>query len=215
MQLLYTSHVPAGSGPFPTILSLHGWGASAHDLLGLAPLLHGGRALVLCPQGPVAFPVGPNTHGYGWFPLASGSPPDPEEFSRAASQVRDFLAEAGSRYPIDPAKLVVLGFSQGGVMAFDAFLRDPEHFAGCVALSSWLPPHVADATKPTDALRERPLLVMHGTNDPMISVDRARESRERLQSLGANLTYREYPMAHEIAAPALRELLGWTESTLA
>ena len=38
MELLYTAHVPSGEGPFPTILALHGWGASAHDLLGLAPL---------------------------------------------------------------------------------------------------------------------------------------------------------------------------------
>ena len=37
MDLLYTAHVPPGDGPFPTILALHGWGASGHDLLGLAP----------------------------------------------------------------------------------------------------------------------------------------------------------------------------------
>jgi len=54
MDLLHTAHVPAGDGPFPTVIALHGWGASAHDLLGLAPLLHGGGALVLCPQGPWA-----------------------------------------------------------------------------------------------------------------------------------------------------------------
>jgi predicted esterase len=42
MELLYTAHVPAGDGPFPTIFLLHGWGASAHDLIGLAPILHGG-----------------------------------------------------------------------------------------------------------------------------------------------------------------------------
>ena len=75
MDLLYTAHVPAGDGPFPTVLALHGWGASAHDLLGLAPLLHGGEALVLCPQGPVSFEIQQGYRGYGWFPLASGNPP--------------------------------------------------------------------------------------------------------------------------------------------
>jgi predicted esterase len=39
MELLYTAHVPAGDGPFPTIIALHGWGANAHDLLGLAPIV--------------------------------------------------------------------------------------------------------------------------------------------------------------------------------
>ena len=56
MELLHTAHVPAGDGPFPTLVALHGWGASAHDLLGLAPWLLGGEALVLCPQGEVRVP---------------------------------------------------------------------------------------------------------------------------------------------------------------
>ena len=47
MKLMHTAHIPAGDGPFPTIIALHGWGASAHDLLGLAPLLHGGRVFVM------------------------------------------------------------------------------------------------------------------------------------------------------------------------
>jgi len=36
MELLHTAHGPAGDGPFPTIVALHGWGASAHDLLGFS-----------------------------------------------------------------------------------------------------------------------------------------------------------------------------------
>ena len=74
---MYAAHVPAGDGPFPAILALHGWGASAHDLMGLSPFLHGGRALVLCPQGPIQVPIGSGMVGYGWFPLKSGTPTDP------------------------------------------------------------------------------------------------------------------------------------------
>ena len=74
MDLLYAAHVPAGPGPFPTVIAIHGWGANAHDLLGLAPMLHGGRALVLCPQGQVTMPIGGGQQGYGWFPLAPGAP---------------------------------------------------------------------------------------------------------------------------------------------
>jgi len=70
MQLLHTAYVPAGEGPFPTILALHGWGASAQDLLGLAPYLHGGEALVVCPEGPVAFEIQQGLVGHGWFPSA-------------------------------------------------------------------------------------------------------------------------------------------------
>ncbi|HEX2385639.1 MAG TPA: hypothetical protein VHL99_03700, partial [Candidatus Binatia bacterium] len=69
MQLAHTIFEPAGDGPHPTILALHGWGASAQDLLGLAPHLAGGRLLVICPQGPLEVPLGPQSIGYGWFPL--------------------------------------------------------------------------------------------------------------------------------------------------
>ena len=72
MELLHTVHIPVGDGPFPAVIALHGWGASAHDLFGLAPYLHGGEAVVICPQGPVEFEIGPGTSGYGWFPLTEG-----------------------------------------------------------------------------------------------------------------------------------------------
>ena len=57
MDLMHTAHVPAGEGPFPTILAFHGWGANAHDLFGIAPAFHGGQALVLCPTRELATQV--------------------------------------------------------------------------------------------------------------------------------------------------------------
>jgi len=53
--------------------------------------------------------------------------------------------------------------------------------------------------------------VIHGSSDPMIPVDRAQESRDRLLPLGVNLTYREFEMGHEISPDALRALLEWFE----
>ncbi len=102
MDLHYTAHVPEGDGPHPTILMLHGWGASAHDLLGLAPILHGGRALVLCPQGPLAFQAGPGMVGYGWFPISQGRPPEPAAIEESLAAVGAFL-DAALCYPLGHA----------------------------------------------------------------------------------------------------------------
>jgi phospholipase/carboxylesterase len=211
MELLYTAHVPAGEGPHPTLIALHGWGANAHDLLGLAPYLHGGRALVLCPQGPVAFEIGPGTQGYGWFPLAAGRPPDAAEFARGRAAVTAFLDEALRLHPVDRRKLVLLGFSQGGVMAYDAALRAPERFAGLVALSSWLPATLVAELPRLPAHAQLPAFVSHGADDPMIPVAMGRESRDRLLELGVPTTYREYGMGHEIRPETLRDLVGWLE----
>src|SRR5262245_63540071 len=117
MNLLHTLYEPAGDGPHPTLIALHGWGANGMDLLGLAPYLAGGRFLVVCPQGPVVVPLGP-MDGYGWFPLSMDAPPDPAAFARGVDEVRSFLDAAVRRYPVDQRKVVVLGFSQGGVIAY-------------------------------------------------------------------------------------------------
>jgi phospholipase/carboxylesterase len=211
MKLLYTAHVPPGEGPFPTIVALHGWGASAHDLFGLAPILDAGRSLVLCPEGPVAFQAGPGMLGHGWFPLTGGGPPDPAEFQAGVDTLADFLDELLPRYAVDARKLVLLGFSQGGVMAYELALRNPDRYAGLIALSSWLPGQLAESIEPSPALAALPTLVIHGTEDPMISVDRARESRDALTKLGVPHSYREFEMGHEINQDALRELIRWLD----
>ena len=211
MELMHTAHQPAGDGPFPTIVALHGWGASAHDLLGLAPYLHGGEALVLCPQGPMSLPVGSGATGYGWFPITGGAPPDASAFEAAVDRLAAFLDALYERYPVDPARLVLLGFSQGGVMAYALALRDPRRYAALVALSSWLPEALANQVGrcPDDA--PLPIFVSHGTEDPMIPVARAQESNQRLLALGYEPAYHEYAMQHEIRPEALRDMVSFLD----
>ncbi|MEM7479851.1 MAG: alpha/beta hydrolase-fold protein [Acidobacteriota bacterium] len=209
MNLLHTSHIPAGSGPFPTLIALHGWGASAHDLLGLAPWLAGGKALVLCPQGQVTLPLGGGVEGYGWFPLVPGQPPSEEVFDQARQALHTFVTEARDRYPMDPERTAVLGFSQGGVMAYDLVLRSPEEFSGLAALSSWLPEPLAEAVAPRPEHRELPTLLVHGIGDAVIDIERARESRETLRRFEVSLTYREFEMEHEIRPEALTLIGDW------
>lgn len=209
MSLLHTVHVPAGEGPFPTLFLLHGWGASAHDLFGLAPVLDEGRVLVICPQGPVEVPIGPGMTGYGWFPLVPGEPPDRDAFLEGSAKVRDFVDHAMDAYPIDPERVVGGGFSQGGVMAYDLVLRQPERFAGLAALSTWLAPSLAEDIPQSPHHEEFPVLVIHGTDDQMVDVERAQASRELLRPLGVRLQYREFPMGHEIQPDALKLLVDW------
>jgi phospholipase/carboxylesterase len=212
VQLLHTAYVPAGEGPFPTILALHGWGANAQDLLGLAPYLHGGEALVVCPEGPVAFEIQQGYVGHGWFPIRTGRPPDPSDFARGAGLLRGFLEEMLRRYPVNPRKLVVLGFSQGGVMAYDLVLKDPERFAGLVALSSWLPPELVASVARRPELAQLPVFVAHGSEDPMLPVAMGQASRDSLLQLGVPATYREYAMGHEVRPELLRDVVEWLES---
>ena len=210
MDLIHTLYEPSGAGPHPTILTLHGWGANALDLLGLAPYLCGGRFLVICPQGPVQTPIAPNAVGYGWFPSSRGGPPDIPAILSAREQLQEFLEQLPNRYPIDPAKLLLLGFSQGGVMAYTLALSEPSRFAALVTLSTWLPPEL-QTHLPGMTTAALPTLIQHGTNDELVSVDRARKTVETLRAQRLQLTYREYDMGHEINATSLFDLSHWLQ----
>ena len=208
MNLIHTLYEPAGPGPHPTIVTLHGRGANAFDLLGLAPYVCGGRFMLICPQGPLETPIGPGAVGYAWYPLTHGGPPDVPAMTSARDQLEHFLEAALQRYPIDPKKLVALGFSQGGVMAYSLALQKPDRFAALAALSSWLPQEMFSAPPSAQSL---PTLVHHGSRDQMINVERAQSSVEKLRDWRVPVTYREYDMGHEINGESLAHLSSWLE----
>jgi phospholipase/carboxylesterase len=214
MNLVHTIYQPPGEGPHPTILTLHGRGANAFDLLGLAPYLCQGRFLMICPQAPLETPIGPEAMGYAWYSMSSGGPPDVEGMLSSQNQLQAFLGECLERYPIDAKQLVVLGFSQGGVMAYSLALAQPQQFAGLAVLSSWLPEDLIAKISVSQAVQSLPTLVHHGIQDPLIEVARARNSVEQLRQLKLPLTYQEYEMGHEIRPQSLADLSAWLEKNV-
>jgi len=210
LQLIHTIYEPSGAGPHPTILTLHGRGANAFDLLGLAPYLCNGKFLLICPQGPLETPIGPGATGYAWYPMTLGGPPDITAILSSQQELQGMLGECLERYPIDPKKLVMLGFSQGGVMAYTLGLKMPQRFAALVALSSWLPQEAFEQA-PTGAAQSLPTLVHHGSRDELIDANRAHRSVEKLLEWRVPVTYREYDMGHEITQRSLIDLSAWLE----
>ena len=211
MELIHTIYEPDGDGPHPTILTLHGRGANALDLLGLAPYLCKGKFLMICPQGPLETPIGPDAFGYAWYPMSMGGPPDIGAILSSRQMLQQFLDSCLQRYPIDAKKLVVLGFSQGGVMAYSLALSSPERFTGMAVLSSWLPKELIPKLSVKEGVQSLPTMMQHGTRDQLIELQRARDSVEQLRTLRVPLTYREYDMGHEITPRGLTDLSAWLE----
>jgi phospholipase/carboxylesterase len=212
VNLIHTIYEPSGAGPHPAILTLHGRGANAFDLLGLAPYICNGKFLMICPQGQLETPIGPGAVGYAWYPMSMGGPPDVGEILSSGKKLEPFLDECLARYPIDVKKLVVLGFSQGGVMGHSLALSNPARFAALVVLSSWLPKElIPELSTNKEAVQSLPTLVQHGSQDQLIELQRARDSVEQLRKLRVPLTYREYDMGHEITPRGLADLSAWLE----
>ncbi len=125
----------------------------------------------------------------------------------------EFIDEATAAYHVDPECRVVLGFSQGGSLAYRLGLGDPSRFAGLAALSTWLPDEAAEHAD-TVRLGDFPVLVQHGSQDPLVKVDRGQLSRDRLIAMGVTPEYHEYPMQHSIGPESLRDLSDWLERVL-
>jgi phospholipase/carboxylesterase len=152
--------------------------------------------------------------GFGWFPLSAVQPAIEGPIEDAAARVERFLDAAIARYAVDPRKLVLLGFSQGGVLAYRLALAAPRRFAALVALSSWLPPQMLAQMPEVDGRDELPTLVQHGSADEIIAVTRAQQSVDALRALRVPVVYREYEMGHEICAESLSDLSQWLDDKI-
>jgi phospholipase/carboxylesterase len=175
------------------------------DLLGLAPFVANGRFLVICPQGPYEVEIGA-VNGFGWYQMRPGATPDNEKVGPAVEQLRSFIDEACSRYPVEKRKIVALGFSQGGMMAYNLAMRWPETFAALVGIGTAFPEYLVELVSNRESIQQLPTLVQHGRADPMLEIGRARKSVETLRSLKVPVIFREYDCGHEVSADGIRDL---------
>ena len=114
-----------------------------------------------------------------------------------------------------PAERILLaGFSQGGVIALHVALRWKERLAGAIGLSTFLPDAVTqpDALSPANA--GLPVFIAHGGDDPLIPLLWAQHARDRLIALGYPVVWKKYPMEHQVCAEEIADLAAWIEERL-
>jgi phospholipase/carboxylesterase len=171
------------------IVALHGWGANCDDLISLAPLVGLRNYQWICPEAPFNHPM-PN--GKMWYDLQSL---DAEGLAESCELLSQFLEDLPALTGLPLEKTFLLGFSQGGAMTLDVGLVFP--FAGLIALSGYL--HIAEADLQELANKTLPpILIAHGTSDPVVPVSTARNTRDLFERLGVTVEYEEYDMSHEI-----------------
>ena len=201
---------PAAGEPEGALVLLHGRGADELDLFPLLDFFDPERRLVgATPRAPLALPPG----GWHWYAFMEVGHPDPATFHavypRAAEWLDEFLAGNGVAHE----RLVLGGFSQGGVMTYALGLgAGRPRPAALFALSSFVPTVEGfrlDLTPPLP-----PVAIGHGTLDPVISVEFGRAAKKLLEEAGADLLYREYPLPHAIDPEFARELAAWIDRAL-
>jgi phospholipase/carboxylesterase len=192
------------------VVVLHGRGADANDLLDLAPVIDGpGGYRFVFANAPMPFEPYPGmTFGYSWF---DGWPPTPDSIAASRRTLLEFLDEIRRRFPPKDGKIVLAGFSQGGLMALDVGFRTPEPLAGIVAMSGGL---YEEQLPDLDARKDQRVLIVHGTLDDMVPVVTARRARRVLEDHGIEPEYHEFPMGHHVTPESMAVVAGFIRRSL-
>lgn len=167
------------------VVFLHGYGADGADLLGLAD--------PLSPHLPgVAFhaPDAPersinNPFGFQWFPIpwldGSTEAQAKESMARSIGLLNAWLDRVLADEGLTPDRMVVVGFSQGTMMALHVLPRRDQAVAGIVGFSGRL---LVPDLLATEAKVKPPVLLLHGDQDPMVPFADMTVAGEALEAAG-------------------------------
>jgi len=215
-----TVEIETGPGePQGSVIWLHGLGADGHDFEPIVPQLRLPSELGLrfvfphAPMRPVTINGGMTMRA--WFDILSLDRDGlaDEAGVRASAGILDGLIQHEQERGIDASKIVVAGFSQGGAIALHNALRSPLKLCGLMALSSYLPlSDTIDAevvNNPNAGDASVPVFIAHGTSDPMVPYEGGRGSADVLKSLGYQVEWHEYPMAHAVCPQEIAAIGTW------
>ena len=206
---LHRIELPPQGPSSGTLVLLHGYGADEHDLIGLAAELDPSlRAVSLA--APQTLPWG----GRAWYALEQRGGSfgwDAAEVQQAARLAIEAVAAVAAE---DGRPPLLLGFSQGAGIALLVALQRPELVRGVLSLSG-VPPDRADTATATASFlgtKGLPVFGAHGLGDPLLPIAVGRHTRALLEDAGCDVTWREYPMAHQIVGPELDDARHWLKA---
>ena len=203
---------PANPEDAPLLIMLHGYGSNEKDLIQIAPALLP-EFRYISPRAPLTMDVGM----YGWFPLEftpGGITVDYKAAQHALEHFIHFIGELISEYRPAGNKVFLMGFSQGAVMSYLSSFNAPELLHGVIALSGQLPEKSLPIDTAKSLLRKLPFLVMHGLYDDILPIAKGRSADEWLQQNVDDLTYREYPVAHQISDSGIELIRSWLKEKM-
>ena len=127
----------------------------------------------------------------------------------ASAQLLNNLIQRELDNGVPSEKILLAGFSQGGVIVLHTALRHAKPLAGILAMSTYLPTVDSLETERSEANRNIPIFMAHGQNDPVIPIVNAENTREALARLDYNVELRTYPMEHHVCIEEIADIRTW------
>jgi len=201
------------------VIWLHGLGADRYDFQPVAEALQRRlpQARFVLPQAPTR-PVTING-GWAmpsWYDILAMSPAraiNQAQLEHSAQEVIT-LIEAQRDQGIDPRRIFLAGFSQGGAVVYHtAFLRWAGPLGGVIALSTYAPTLTGELG--LSALQSSvPVLVLHGSQDDVVLPGMGRAAFDCLTSNQVPAQWKDYPMGHEVIPEEIRDIGEWLAARL-
>jgi phospholipase/carboxylesterase len=207
-----------GAEPKGTVIWMHGLGADCWDFVPVVKELGLPASLPLrfiFPQAPMR-PITINNRQVmpGWYDISMAElqrKPDEAGVRQSQAFIEELISREISR-GIASDKIILAGFSQGGAIALQTGLRHREALGGIMALSTYLTLDDSLAAEATVANTNIPILMAHGTQDPVVPLALAVSSRAKMESRGYKIEWREYPMPHSVCMEEIEEISIWIQA---
>lgn len=182
------------------VILLHGRGATADGMIGLAKELDNGRLAFIAPQAP----------GSSWYPNSFLAPLAANEpHLSGALEIMDDMIERLVAEGISVGDIALLGFSQGGCLALEYAARNARKYGAVIGLSAGLIGPVGTPRDYSGSLDGTAVFLGCSDIDTHIPLERVRETTAVMEGLGARTTERIYPgMGHTINADEINIVRG-------
>ncbi|MEM7799081.1 MAG: alpha/beta fold hydrolase [Chloroflexota bacterium] len=196
----------------PLLIGVHGFGANETQMKTLVNIELDQPVTYIAPRGSYAHPTG----GYAWFPIEVQDGHillDPKRLEVCIDELDAFIEAAVERYDADPQRVVFVGYSQGGALAFAYLLRHPERIVASVATAGSL---LLDALPWADEskMAEKHLFIGYGTLDPFVTRDEMETAATFFNSLGVNTTLKSYRIPHVVSQTEVSDIEAFLKGIL-
>ncbi len=203
----------SGSKPNALVILIHGYGSNGNDLLSLASMIRPAlpEAAFVAPNAPSQIPR--MAAAYQWWPIETFSMAERAAGATAAAPRLDsFISQAIEMADLPSDRVLLVGFSQGTMMALHVGLRRPEPIAGIIGISGVL---VAPERLQMEIRSHPPVLLIHGTADDVVPFKSMDLASTALTTAGVSVeTHASSGVGHSVSQDGLAAVAAFAVRVL-
>jgi phospholipase/carboxylesterase len=207
--------------PALSVIWLHGLGADGHDFEPVVPMLDEvvrSQTRFVFPHAPIrAVTVNGGMAMRAWYDITDAQldlRPDSEGIDDSVKTLGGYI-ETEIERGVAAHRIILAGFSQGGVIALRSGLLYPSRLGGIVALSTYVPMTNTLASQASACNRDIPIFMAHGEQDPLVTMRSASAGHDFLLSLAYQVEWKTYQMAHAVCPEEISDISAWLSARLA